>query len=192
MSSHQSGTAPHEEKGTIGMRDVIIKIANHNCQLHNLHPNFMIYMIPQTLFRRQKFLYPRFAQMISHLSNGISDGVCNGIPGVSLQDLPKSSTFTANLPTDPAFKTPSDSHKAPREELGPRMVRGALYTYVRPEETQDPELLSVSRNAMNDIGLKEGEECSKDFKDMVAGNKIFWDVKTEEGIYPWAQCYGGI
>ena len=71
------------------------------------------------------------------------------------------------------------------------MVKGALYTYVRPEETQDPELLGVSKTAMKDIGLMEGLENTNDFKDLVAGNKIFWNEKTEEGIYPWAQCYGG-
>ena len=71
------------------------------------------------------------------------------------------------------------------------MVKGALYTYVRPEETENPELLGTCRTAMHDIGLKEGEENTEEFKNMVAGNKIFWDNKSEEGIYSWAQCYGG-
>ena len=109
----------------------------------------------------------------------------------TLEDLPKSNVFTTKLPPDPKFKTPSLSYKATRENLGPRMVRGALYTYVRPEGTESPELLAVSHSAMRDIGLKEGEEKTQDFKDLVAGNKIFWDPETETGIYPWAQCYGG-
>lgn len=134
----------------------------------------------------------RIAQMSSHLSNGATNGARNGsFHGVSLQDLPKSNTFTSNLPPDPEFKTPSESHKAPRGDLGPRMVKGALYTYVRPEETESPELLGVSRTAMNDIGLTDGQEDTEEFKNTVAGNKIFWDSKAEEGIYPWAQCYGG-
>ena len=130
--------------------------------------------------------------MTSHVSTGATNGHANGTStGVTLQDLPKSNIFTVNLPPDPEYKTPADSHKAPRDDLGPRMVKGALYTYVRPEETKDPELLSVSKNAMKDIGLIEGVESTNDFKDLVAGNKILWDEKTEEGIYPWSQCYGG-
>lgn len=72
------------------------------------------------------------------------------------------------------------------------MVKGALYTYVKPEETENPELLGISHNAMRDLGLKEGDEETQEFKDLVAGNKICWDNETETGIYPWAQCYGGI
>lgn len=71
------------------------------------------------------------------------------------------------------------------------MVKGALYTYVRPEESKGPELLAVSERAMRDIGLKPGEEKTEEFKQLVAGNKFFWDEKSGEGIYPWAQCYGG-
>lgn len=71
------------------------------------------------------------------------------------------------------------------------MVKGALYTFVRPEGTKDSELLCVSKAAMRDIGLMEGVENTNEFKELVAGNKIFWDEKTGEGIYPWAQCYGG-
>lgn len=134
--------------------------------------------------------------MTAHLTNGAANGVTNGVsngtyPGVSLQELPKSHTFTLNLPPDPEFKTPSDSHRAPRGDLGPRTVKGALFTYVRPEETKNPELLGISRTALYNLGLKDGVENTEDFKDVVAGNKIYWDSKTEEGIYPWAQCYGG-
>ncbi len=71
------------------------------------------------------------------------------------------------------------------------MVKGALYTYVRPEEVKDPELLAVSPAAMKDIGLREGEEDSEEFKATVAGNHIFWEQETGSGVYPWAQCYGG-
>ncbi|KAI9836186.1 MAG: hypothetical protein M1819_001523 [Sarea resinae] len=114
-----------------------------------------------------------------------------GIGGVSYADLPKSHNFTSRLPPDPVFPTPVDSHQAPRHVLGPRLVKGALYTYVRPEPAEEPELLAVSEAAMRDIGLKDGEEKSDEFKETVAGNKLLWDEATEEGIYPWAQCYGG-
>ncbi len=136
--------------------------------------------------------------MASHFTdshtNGNSDGNTNGNTPkkacCTLADLPRSNTFTTKLPPDPAFPTPKDSHNSPRLKLGPRMVRNALYTFVRPVPVDKPELLGVSPKAMEDIGLKQGEEHTQDFKDMVAGNKIFW-TEDKGGIYPWAQCYGG-
>lgn len=125
----------------------------------------------------------RFSQMASHLSSSTT-------AGTSLADLPKSNIFTTKLPPDPAFETPESSHKAPRESLGPRMVKGALFTYVRPESVDEPELLSVSSKAMEDLGLRPGEEQTPEFKALVAGNKLWWSEENG-GIYPWAQCYGG-
>ena len=87
--------------------------------------------------------------------------------GVSLAELPKSNVFTSKLPSDPA-----------------------LFTYIRPEQTDDPELLGVSLKAMKDLGLKLGEDQTPQFKALVAGNEIWWN-EEQGGIYPWAQCYGG-
>ncbi|KAL6720187.1 hypothetical protein ACLMJK_002108 [Lecanora helva] len=129
--------------------------------------------------------------MTAHLTNGANNASHSAFAGFALRDLPMSNVFTKNLPADPEFETPAISHKAPRAELGPRMVKGALYTYVRPEQTENPELLGVSQTAMRDIGLADGEEKTEEFKNVVAGNQFFWDEKREEGIYPWAQCYGG-
>ena len=130
--------------------------------------------------------------MSAHFSEKALNGASNGAyAGVPLQELPKSNVFTSTLPPDPQYPSPSSSHRAPREDLGPRMVKGALYTYVRPETSESPELLGISRTAMEDIGLKDQEEETQDFKQLVSGNKIYWDEKTNEGIYPWAQCYGG-
>lgn len=161
--------------------------------LHYLSIYSPSYMLFRSLARPPQLPYKRLAQMTTQLSNGATNGTSNGtFDGVSLHDLPKSNVFTQNLPPDPEFRTPSDSAKTPRGKLGPRTVKGALYTYVRPEGIQNPELLGVSRTAMRDIGLKEGEEQSEEFKQVVAGNKIYWDEKSGTGIYPWAQCYGGM
>jgi uncharacterized protein YdiU (UPF0061 family) len=63
---------------------------------------------------------------------------------------------------------------------------------VRPEEAKEPELLAVSPAALKDLGIKEGEENTEEFKQTVAGNRLHgWDAEKEEGGYPWAQCYGG-
>lgn len=133
----------------------------------------------------------RLAQMAAHFSNGTaSDGT--SYAGKSLADLPKSWTFTSSLPPDSKFPTPAASHKTPREDIEPRQVKGALFTWVRPEEAKEPELLSVSPAAMRDLGIREGEEKTEEFRQTVAGNRLLgWDAEKEEGGYPWAQCYGG-
>ncbi|TGO42593.1 hypothetical protein BHYA_0007g00970 [Botrytis hyacinthi] len=133
----------------------------------------------------------RIAQMASHISQS-SASKASSFAGKSLADLPKSWTFTSSLPPDPQFPTPAASHKTARDEIGPRQVKGALFTWVRPEHSINPELLAVSPTAMRDLGIKEGEESTEEFKQTVAGNKILgWDEEKLEGGYPWAQCYGG-
>ena len=158
--------------------------------LIHYHPSFMLL---RPLTSRPSIPRARLVQMAAHLSNGAVDGSSNGstFPGVSLAELPKSNVFTSSLPADAKFPTPLDSFRASRQALGPRTVKGALYTYVRPVQIEDPEILGVSKRAMRDIGLREGEEETEEFKQLVSGNKIMWDEKTGKGIYPWAQCYGG-
>ncbi|KAI0403494.1 hypothetical protein F4802DRAFT_291340 [Xylaria palmicola] len=138
----------------------------------------------------------RAQQMASSAANGAAGA--SGTSGASINDIPKSWTFTSKLPADAQYPTPADSHKTPRDQIGPRMVRDALFTWVRPEPAKDPELLAVSPAAMRDLGIRPGDEASADFVATVAGNKIQgWDVAEKEekegreGGYPWAQCYGG-
>lgn len=64
-------------------------------------------------------------------------------------------------------------------------MKSAAFTWVKPETNVNPELLAVSPAAMEDIGLRGGEEEMEDFKNLVSGNKIYKEH------YPWAQCYGG-
>ncbi|KHJ32292.1 hypothetical protein EV44_g5501 [Erysiphe necator] len=112
--------------------------------------------------------------------------------GKSLKDLPKSWKFTSSLPPDTKFPSPAESHRTPRDQIVPRHVRSALFTWVRPEEKKDPELLAISPAAFKDLGIKEGDEESVEFKETVSGNRLLgWDAEKETGGYPWAQCYGG-
>ncbi|KAK0706558.1 YdiU domain protein [Lasiosphaeria miniovina] len=112
--------------------------------------------------------------------------------GTTLAALPKSWHFTASLPADPMFPTPADSHKTPRDEILARQVRGALFTWVRPEQQKDPELLAVSPAAMRDLGLALSEAATGGFRQTAAGNRLHgWDEESGSGGYPWAQCYGG-
>jgi len=141
--------------------------------------------------RRPSAAFIRLSQITTQLTN-MSTTKDSTDAGVSLSDLPKSHVFTTKLPADPSFPLPTDSHNSPRERLGPRMVKSALFTYVRPETRPEPILAAVSPQAMRDIGLRAGEEQTQEFRDLMAGNKIMWDAdKPDEGVYPWAQCYGG-
>lgn len=143
------------------------------------------------VFSRPRRFHIRLGQMTAHLSNG-RDTNGTHYAGASLADLPKSWKFTSSLPPDSKFPTPAISHKTPRDDIEPRQVRGALFTWVRPEEAKDPELLVVSPAAMRDLGIIEGEENTEEFKQLVAGNRLLgWDEDKGEGGYPWAMCYGG-
>jgi len=134
-------------------------------------------------FTRRTIPRHRLVQMAAHLSSS---------SGSTLADLPKTWKFTSALPPDSKFPTPAISHATPRDEIEPRLVKGALFTWVRPEEAKDPELLAVSPAALRDLGIREGEEQTEEFKQVVAGNKLLgWDAEKGEGGYPWAQCYGG-
>ncbi|EPS45197.1 hypothetical protein H072_788 [Dactylellina haptotyla CBS 200.50] len=103
--------------------------------------------------------------------------------GVSLAELPKSHVFTERLPPDPNIPTVKDAESKPRPSPG--LVKSAAFTWIKPEQTADHELLAVSPAAFDSIGLKRGEEETEDFKAVISGNKIY------EEHYPWAQCYGG-
>lgn len=72
-------------------------------------------------------------------------------------------------------------------------MKGALYTYVRPEKVEEPELLGVSPVALRDLDISAEEAKSPEFLNALSGNEIVsWDEKSpESGVYPWAQCYGG-
>lgn len=109
----------------------------------------------------------------------------------NIHELTKTNVFCQKLPTDARFPSPEASHRASHEELGPRSVQGALYTYVRPQKSSRPELLAVSAAGLRDVGLATAAVEDEDFVAMTSGNRIFWDEETGQGVYPWAQCYGG-
>lgn len=130
--------------------------------------------------------------MASQFSTTSATSSATNTTGLSINDIPKSWTFTSKLPPDSLFPTPADSHKTPRDQIVPRQVRDAIFTWVRPLPVEKPELLAVSPAAMRDLGIREGDEKTEDFVNTVAGNKLQgWDEEKLEGGYPWAQCYGG-
>lgn len=116
----------------------------------------------------------------------------NGDGAHTLETLPKSWRFTSQLPPDPLFPTPADSHKTPRDQITPRQVRGGLFTWVRPQTQTDPELLAISPAALRDLNIKPAEATTEGFRQWAAGNVLLgWDEERLTGGYPWAQLYGG-
>lgn len=120
---------------------------------------------------------------MSAISNGDSSHTSSW-QGVSLTELPKSHTFTANLPPDPLIPTPEAAKEAPQQHLRvSRPVKSALYTWVAPEKNENPQLLATSWKALRDLGLKAEEVETEDFLALMSGNKIY------EEHYPWGNLF---
>lgn len=125
-------------------------------------------------------------------SNNNNNNNIHKSEGHTLSTLPKSWRFTSLLPPDPVVPTPAESHKTPRDQIRPRQVRGGLFTWVRPETQEDPELLAVSPAALRDLDIRPSEAATDDFRQLAAGNLLLgWDEQRLTGGYPWAQLYGG-
>lgn len=137
------------------------------------------------LRNRPQAFRTRVAQMAGHLSTNSKQ--------FSIRDLPKSNNFTQKLPADAQYPTPTASHNEDRLKLGPRLVKNAAFTYVRPESFEKTELVGVSKTALKDLGIDPESVQDEDFKDTVSGKKIVTidGEPKDEDIYPWAQCYGG-
>lgn len=103
----------------------------------------------------------------------------------TLSTITKTNTFTQNLPPDPEIPTPEAADKNVKMTNTPRQVRGALYTYVKPQTNKKVEILATSPACFESIGLDPSEASTEEFKDFVSGNKLY------DGHHPWAQCYGG-
>lgn len=150
------------------------------------------FMLRQAVRTRPHPISPRLTQMANHFSNGAANGSQQTF---SIRDLPKSNNFTQKLPPDAQYPSPASSHQTERSKLGPRLVREAAYTFVRPDSFGKTELVGVSKAALKDLAIDPAAVETEDFKDTVAGKKI---ITLEDGqdpgekdIYPWAQCYGG-
>ena len=101
----------------------------------------------------------------------------------SLSALPKTAAFAARLPADPLLPTAALSHRAPRGDLFPRPVRGALYTFVRPTPAPGPlELLAVSPRALRDLGLDPRAAEGEEFVQALGGGRILgWEGVPDGG-----------
>jgi uncharacterized protein YdiU (UPF0061 family) len=134
--------------------------------------------------------------MAAHISNATSEAANGPQKTFDINALPKSNNFTRKLPPDAEYPTPATSHAAERKLLGPRLVKNAAYTFVRPDAMKSSELVGVSKAALRDLAIDPTTIDSEDFKKTVSGEKII-TLPGEDGtpedtsVYPWAQCYGG-
>ncbi|UKM65787.1 YdiU family protein [Flavobacteriaceae bacterium GSB9] len=76
---------------------------------------------------------------------------------------------------------PADSLK----ENSRRQVLNACYSYVSPKKTSNPELIHVSPEMLESLGIQENEVKSETFLNLFTGNEIYPNTQ------PYAMCYGG-
>ncbi len=81
--------------------------------------------------------------------------------------------FTSQLPADANL------------ENSRRQVTEACFSYVTPKRTSNPELLHVSPEMRDNLGLTEADVKSEEFLEIVTGNKVL------ENTTPYAMCYAG-
>ncbi len=81
--------------------------------------------------------------------------------------------FTTHLPADANL------------ENSRRQVTEACFSYVTPKQTSHPELLHVSPEMRDNLGLTEADVTSEEFLKVVTGNKVL------ENTTPYAMCYAG-
>ncbi|WP_434037562.1 protein adenylyltransferase SelO [Formosa sp. 4Alg 33] len=82
-------------------------------------------------------------------------------------------TFTSELPADPIL------------ENSRRQVSEACFSYVTPKHTAKPELIHVSPELLETLGISEAESQSEEFLKVFTGNQMLEDTR------PYAMCYGG-
>ncbi len=66
-----------------------------------------------------------------------------------------------------------------------RQVYKACFSFVTPKKTTHPELLHVSPELLNEIGLTAKDASSQQFLKVFTGNTVLPNTK------PYAMCYGG-
>lgn len=82
-------------------------------------------------------------------------------------------TFNKELPADPIT------------ENYVRQVEHACFSFVTPQKTANPQILHVSPEMLENLGLSEIDVQSDEFKNVFTGNKVL------DNTQPYAMCYGG-
>lgn len=73
----------------------------------------------------------------------------------------------------------------PNSENDIRQVNGAYFSRVLPTRTAKPQLLAISSEVMEMVGIDPSDVSSQNFAEVFSGNALL------EGMDPHAACYGG-
>ncbi|MDQ5929651.1 MAG: serine/tyrosine/threonine adenylyltransferase, partial [Bacteroidota bacterium] len=82
-------------------------------------------------------------------------------------------SFTKELPADPVITN------------SVRQVANACFSYVNPTKTAQPQLLHLSPEMAESIGLSIEDTQTEEFKNVFTGNQVLANTN------PYAMCYGG-
>ena len=82
-------------------------------------------------------------------------------------------TFNKELPADP------------NKNNTRRQVFEACYSFVTPRVPSNPEVIHVSKEMAENLGISDEDIQSKDFLEIFTGAKVM------EGTEPYSMCYGG-
>ncbi|MCG2462711.1 YdiU family protein [Flavobacteriaceae bacterium F89] len=82
-------------------------------------------------------------------------------------------TFNKELPADPVMENTR------------RQVTKACYSYVTPKKTSRPQMVHVSPEMLENLGLSDTIGRSTEFLEIFTGNDLL------PGTNPYAMCYGG-
>ncbi len=82
-------------------------------------------------------------------------------------------SFNKELPADPILENTR------------RQVTKACFSFVKPKQTANPEMLHVSPDMLDNLGLTEADGKSEAFLNIFTGNEVLENTK------PYAMCYGG-
>ncbi|WP_405295176.1 protein adenylyltransferase SelO [Algibacter sp. Ld11] len=82
-------------------------------------------------------------------------------------------TFNKELPADPILENTR------------RQVENVCFSFVTPKQTAKPELLHVSPEMLESLGLTEADAKRTTFLNVLTGNEVYPNTN------PFAMCYGG-
>ena len=82
-------------------------------------------------------------------------------------------TFSKELPADKILENTR------------RQVEGACFSYAKPRIPSNPEMVHVSNEMLEELGLSQDDKSSLAFLDVFSGKAVY------EGTEPYAMCYGG-
>lgn len=80
-----------------------------------------------------------------------------------------------------SLKLPADR----QEDIFPRQVEGAAYSYVTPQKTKQPSLVSINKALALQLGFTKEVLSNEKIAEVLTGNQII------TGMQPYAMNYGG-